>query len=222
MAILISIFYVDIIQWFTIRFQVIWQSLWILKILSFSDQWWCVNMCDQTINFMDNWIAKARRTDDHACGEIINNIGTVCKTSTETSTRTTPFATTVSSTSSSPTIVGLLPSSSGSTSSSSNTETDICDSVKPYQPCDVADFPTHVDQGRTRHFQVDWYKWFPWLQYTCSVHLKVVVCFTCAKASSKSLLLKQEDTFISRGLFTRKMLLTPFPDMNNLHATIML
>ena len=64
-------------------------------------------------NFMDNWIAKSRRTDDHDCEEIINNIGTVFKTSTETSTRTTPVATTVYSTTSSPAIVGLLPSSSG-------------------------------------------------------------------------------------------------------------
>ena len=69
-----------------------------------------------------------------------------------------------------------------------------------FQPDDLSALPVQIINGKTRAFQLAWFKRFPWLHY--SKHLNAILCFTCVKATALSLMdlsTKTQQTFVTTG-----------------------
>src|SRR5260221_1902610 len=69
----------------------------------------------------------------------------------------------------------------------------------PYHP-DVSIIPPQHLRGRKFYFQQHWFQSYPWLHY--DAQKKVILCYTCAKASSCDLLRNikcAEPNFIATG-----------------------
>ena len=183
-----------------------------------------------TMTFMDNWLGKKAKQCSSQLSETESDeadisqsslqpasscsSGTVEQSCSESVSDTDISQTTTDPSSSSYSVSAVQNSSKAV---SQDFPPDLAAELKhgSFQPEDVTSLqiPVQLIHGKTRRFQSAWFQRFPWLHY--SRHLRSVVCYTCAKATSMSLTelsTKSQQTFITTGFVDWKKAIEKFDD----------